>query len=810
VASISNPELSFHLAASGSSLHDSHLRRLHPKSVSDPTEIRRLLHQVLEAGGELSLGINKQVVGADVRLLSVDETILCTSVHSPLSKGNLLLSFCVEGTPYFFSARRLGHLDYGPNWRATTPAVVYAVERRDRLRMQPARPAQRCMVEFVARDGGATAANVHDVSPGGLSISLNAQDLEFRVGERLLLRFNSDTTPDCHGEVRNVSRRSSKAGWQRIGLSTSVVPILQEVAPERFVRLPLKRSKAAPPPPRPLIYHNRKGEHIAALVDSSFATAGAPAVVIPSYWGRTKESLWPLAATLVETFRLAGEPLSVVRFDGVRRLGESYIEPECRFPGRETVRNSMSQNVEDIETTIRFLESSPSFRAPKIAIISFSFSSIHVRRFLASTSYNKVGGWLSIVGATDLQDLFRSVSAGVDYVGGVDRGLAFGERQVLGVQLDVDRFIADAIQNRLAFFADACEEMSSVTTPTTWFLGQDDAWVDDRRVRRMLSHGDASARRLIAIPTGHILKSSETAIEVFGAVAAEVGRLLVGRDLEPCSLDRAHLDSRAEAERARLPKKRADLVGFWRRYLLGDGESIGFDLMASTTSYGNVVRKQFELLELEPNQRVADLGAGTGMFPAQLANFRGLGQIMVDEVDIVHGALKRARRRSRGLGLGGSVRCVVADLDPSGGTMPFATGAYDRVVASFLVNYLSKPASFFGECRRILKTNGRLVLANLRRDADVSKLYHEWSHELQSGLARQVFGEAAERGLQESLAELLNRISELVDLEDQGRFHFWDVSEVLGFAGEAGFINASIHEAFGDPPQALILRADCP
>lgn len=755
----------------------------------------------------MSLGLNKQVSGANVRLLSVDETIYCTFTEPP-PNGRSLLSFSLNGTPYFFSARWLGPQKGEPHWRTTLPAVIYVAERRDRPRALPASPTQTCTVRLLARGGFTAPASICDISPGGIGLSLKASRL--RVGDELLLRFDSGANDNCYGEIRNKSLENLDGGWQRIGLSTSPVSLLKGVAPEPFIRPSLKKSTAFASPPRPLSYLNRRGEHIAALVDSSFSTEGAPAVVVPSYWGRTKESLWPLVATLVQTFRRAGEPLSVVRFDGIRRLGESYVDPVCRIPGRETVRNTMSQNVEDIETTIEFLRTSPAFRASKIVVISFSFSSIHARRFLASAPRTAVKGWLSIVGATDLQDLFRSVSAGVDYVGGVERGLLFGEREVLGVRLDVDNFINDALRNRLAFFTDACEDMLSVDLPTTWFMGRDDAWVDQRRVRRMLSHGTVSSRRLITIPTGHILKDSDAALEVFGVVAAEVGRLLVGRELEPCSLDRNQLNGRAEAERNRLPQKQANLVEFWKRYLLGDGKSIGFDLMASTTSYREVVRKQFELLEIGPGQRVADLGAGTGMFPAQLASFGDLGEVTVDEIDIVHGALLRARRRSLHAGLVESVRCIVADLDSTEAVMPFATGAYDRVVASFLINYLSKPANFFEECKRILKARGRLVLANLRRDADVSKLYHEWSRELQAGLARQVFGGDAERDLQESLAELLNRISELVDLEDQGLFHFWDGSDLLRFAREAGLINASLHPAFGDPPQALLLRADCP
>jgi len=95
-------------------------------------------------------------------------------------------------------------------------------------------------------------------------------------------------------------------------------------------------------------YKNDRGEAIRAIINSCGDRKHATAVVIPPAWGKTKETLLPLAATILETFDKVKEPVVVLRYDGIRKRGESYNERECRFPGREHHRFTFSQGVRDI------------------------------------------------------------------------------------------------------------------------------------------------------------------------------------------------------------------------------------------------------------------------------------------------------------------------------------------------------------------------------------------------------------------------------------------------------------------------------
>lgn len=807
-------------------IEEGELRRLHPDSVTEPERVRALLERARLEAIPLRFGIHLRAPEGEGRIEALEPETLRVAVRgTPPPRGRmLLLSVTVDGIPLFFAAPcrevTLPEPDAAEGSEAEparielgVPAVLYRTERRDRPRERPeagTRWPRRVALE--TGEGLAGEARVEDASVDGLGLEL-PRSLAPSSEEPVRVRLLDGEAPGAerHGWVRSVRPSDRKRDWVRLGLSvTRARP--SAPPPLEPLRAPGAAAGAARrlPPPRVVEHRNARGEPLRGLLDVCGDPRGGTAVVVPPYWGRTKETVLPLAATLVESFRRAGEPLAVLRYDGIRRRGESYKDPGCRERGRETVANTMSQNVEDLETALDFLERSPDLRPARVVLLSFSFVAIHVRHLLARRRPARVAGWISLAGATDLQDLFRSVSAGVDYVGGVEKGLRFGERPVLGVLLDVDRFIGEAIDSGQAFLEDARRDMERIDVPLVWFSGAHDAWVDRERVRHLLGFGETAQRRLVDMPTGHILRTSETALAVFREVAREVALMGPGRAIEPVSPDAETLEARRAAEAGRLRDPDVDLQAFWRDYLLGRDGTLGFELMASTSQYQEALRLQTEGLALRGGERVADLGAGTGAFPAHLASRpEGAPAVEVHEVDFVGAALARARRALEPLPGVPPLRYLRCDLGVREGIgLPLRSGSYDRVLASFLVNYLRDPRGFLQECGRLLRPGGRLVLSSLRRDADVSKAFHDWARELQDGRARHRFGEEGERVLVPSLRGLLDDISRLVELEDAGHFHFWSDAEIRRLCEEAGFRVLSAEPALGNPPQAVVLVAE--
>ncbi len=320
-------------------------------------------------------------------------------------------------------------------------------------------------------------------------------------------------------------------------------------------------------------------------------------------------------------------------------------------------------------------------------------------------------------------------------------------------------------------------------------------------------------RKLLVVPTGHQLKSSREALETFQLIASETGRMALGESLAPGWPNLARLEQKRLAERRRLPKSKVDLRAFWRDYLVGRDGRLGIELMTSASAYRSLMGRQIEALGLEGGERVADLGAGAGAFPLALHR-RGLPHpVRVDEIDFVTEGLRRGRERLRHAGAGSTHRVthVAADLGSSrtGAAIPVRDAAYDAVLASLLIGYLPSPQRFLEECRRILRPGGRIVLSNLREDADISRIYRDGSEELLAGLGSDL-PDVDPEDLRASLRSFLNDAARLGDLEESGRFRFVGRRELTAMLDEAGFRSLRSEEVFGSPPQAFLLVGSTP
>ena len=154
---------------------------------------------------------------------------------------------------------------------------------------------------------------------------------------------------------------------------------------------------------------------------------------------------------------------------------------------------------------------------------------------------------------------------------------------------------------------------------------------------------------------------------------------------------------------------------------------------------------------------------------------------------------------------------MLADLDlRAGRKLALADGRYDAAIASLLISYLTEPQAFLREVLRILKPGGRLVLSTLKRDADISKLYMDGMAEFAAPEARRTLGETAAQDFDALARSFLNDAARILDLEEEGRFRFWDPAEIADSVASAGFARVRTDLVFGDPPQAVVVSARKP
>jgi ubiquinone/menaquinone biosynthesis C-methylase UbiE len=299
---------------------------------------------------------------------------------------------------------------------------------------------------------------------------------------------------------------------------------------------------------------------------------------------------------------------------------------------------------------------------------------------------------------------------------------------------------------------------------------------------------------------------------VFQRIACEIGRIGSKKRLSPRKARSHEIRLLRRAERARLPAISQDLQSFWRDYLIGRDESYGIELLANSDAYRDLMGLQVELLSLDDDDDVLDLGSGVGTLAIQLAlHSKSPRSLSITSVDYVRDALHRAKTRLANIQLPIEFQAfyIDADLDllHDQQGIPLKSNSFDAVIGSLLLSYLKNPILVLTEVYRLLRPGGRLVISSLCRDADISKLYVESVTELSlktddaglPGFKRSKLADAARN--------FLNDAAKILDLEEAGAFHFWEQSDLVDLVIEAGFSEVTKNSSLGAPPQAVVVSA---
>lgn len=118
-----------------------------------------------------------------------------------------------------------------------------------------------------------------------------------------------------------------------------------------------------------------------------------------------------------------------------------------------------------------------------------------------------------------------------------------------------------------------------------------------------------------------------------------------------------------------------------------------------------------KVMTTDASSNILDLGSGTGALSGSLSQ---LGRYVV-ALDIAQGMLQYAKHRDCADGF------VAADFEQ----LPFAEASFDLIVSSLAIQWCRNLSRLFAECSRVLKPNGRIVLATLG-PGTLSELKQAW------------------------------------------------------------------------------------
>ncbi len=111
-----------------------------------------------------------------------------------------------------------------------------------------------------------------------------------------------------------------------------------------------------------------------------------------------------------------------------------------------------------------------------------------------------------------------------------------------------------------------------------------------------------------------------------------------------------------------------------------------------------------ESLELSGDERVLDIGTGTGQILTEISSYLDNGKVI--GTDISKGMLRRSKRRIEKDGIGEIASVRYDDIENS----QFPDNYFDRIIATFTFTTLPNPRKTAEECSRILKKDGKMIV----------------------------------------------------------------------------------------------------
>ena len=634
--------------------------------VAAPGKIKTLLNQVRKDKVLLTVLFehSQKLFELNINRIDPQEQVFTAANHSETGLLELgenhpcYFSFYFQGGSYYFKTACLGHDDTGLMFGF--PPILYQLEKRAYSRVVSDNIDISISIDEISESR--FQGKVIDISSRGFLCEFSHDKLienPIRTGQAINYRLNNHSGLDSFGEIRHVKKKKLngsrvlqigvEAGIKRSDFKFRKVSdsVWKKKKIQRELPSPLRQKITS----RVVTFDNSEGKKITALLNCTGKDITAPVVILPPAFGKKKETLSPLVSTLITNYRRLKKDIITIRYDGINRPGESYNEEMFPKRGYEMLHYKISQGLDDLKSTLAYVYDNPLFKPNMVILVAFSMSALDARKIMNDPNHGKIDYLINVMGATCGQSSFGNVLGGMDIIGNARIGIQSGLTGVLGHLLDVDTIARDLIDNKYAYITDARMDMSRISTPVTWIYGKYDRWIPKNEIIDIMSVKADGRREIIEIPTGHNLRSSDDALKTFMLITKLICRMQFKEKIDPIAPDRENLVKLITYERERLENiEKFRPKDYWKNYLIGQGNSVGYDFYKNIKEFRDFLSHQSELVGLENGEVFADVGCGTGIFiENMLLNLADQGKNIHDArvvlIDLVQEALDKSKSK---------------------------------------------------------------------------------------------------------------------------------------------------------------------
>lgn len=546
-----------------------------------------------------------------------------------------------------------------------------------------------------------------------------------------------------------------------------------------------------------VFYPSRSGCKITAYIDraADAAMRREPEhfVVMSPKYGETKKNNLQLA------YFLAANGFSVLRFDFTHHFGESE---------GDMLNFTLPAAVDDTLASIDFLEAHQG--AKEVTLLASSLSALTA--FQAAGRDRRIRHLVTLVGVVDLVYTLVQVYQD-DLINGYIAGKRYGVLDILGHEVNMDRFFEITIAENFHTLEGTKAAVSKAMCPVSFFPAENDAWVRIEDVEAVAACAVDAKIYLIEGAMHEVRENQDAADKTMGLLVTVCHE----RSVQDHAFDQTKIrtpdkrgmlmqnrQERDRLRRARPLKDRED--AFWGKYLEK------YRVMEKMDDYQQYLDLVGELLgRFEDGDVLLDAGCGNGLLGVwvvrellqrQSTNFEipplYFGMDLTDSglSDAVgkHAATKIALT-TKPERPPGSVEMIYSriDLDQFGSPeMPpeeiinIADGSFDRVVCSLLLSYLKSPTRVLEQLHRVIRPGGRIVVSSMKPFCDLSSIYRDF-----------VDQKISDHDV-ESARELLRAAGAIKMKQEQGYYTFFSGDELTAFLIRAGFKQPQCFTSLGN------------